>query len=218
MLKPLNQPRLSPASGCASPRYQQFQYGQSPPQIATSKVLRRVSESASSPSLAPVPAPAPSRQVNYVSRGTQYSPTIQKMDDPPLGWPPGQRPLEMLAQSPLDAEKVPKVVAAPPPLTAVQVPQTHSPALKKRQTSDEVHLAVKTGQAIPTKRVRAAQAPIKVLPLKYEFCDVEDMVILIANMISELIQTNDGLPLRSSVLTRFHSRQAMSLFRTLTVV
>jgi hypothetical protein len=32
------------------------------------------------------------------------------------------------------------------------------------------------------------------------------MVVLIANMISELIQTNDALPLRSGVLTRFHSR------------
>jgi hypothetical protein len=37
-------------------------------------------------------------------------------------------------------------------------------------------------------------------------CSVEDMVILIADMISELIETNDNLPLRDVVLTRFHSR------------
>jgi len=61
-------------------------------------------------------------------------------------------------------------------------------------------------QTLASKRPRSAQTPVKILPLKYEFCDVEDMVVLIANMISELIQTNDGLPLRSGVLTRFHSR------------
>jgi hypothetical protein len=47
---------------------------------------------------------------------------------------------------------------------------------------------------------------VKILPARYEFCPVEDMVVLIANMISELIQMNDHLPLRSGVLTRFHSR------------
>ncbi|KIM92967.1 hypothetical protein OIDMADRAFT_67150, partial [Oidiodendron maius Zn] len=46
----------------------------------------------------------------------------------------------------------------------------------------------------------------KLLSAKYEFCEVEDIVVLIANMISELIETNDVLPLRSGVLTRFHSR------------
>jgi hypothetical protein len=45
-----------------------------------------------------------------------------------------------------------------------------------------------------------------VLPARYELCAVEDMVILIADMISELIETNDNLPLRDVVLTRFHSR------------
>lgn len=58
----------------------------------------------------------------------------------------------------------------------------------------------------PPKRARAAQRAPKVLPVRYELCDVEDMVILVANMVSELIQTNDNLPLRGVVLTRFHSR------------
>lgn len=34
------------------------------------------------------------------------------------------------------------------------------------------------------------------------------MVVLIAHMLSELIETNDGLALRSGSLTRFHSRTA----------
>lgn len=37
---------------------------------------------------------------------------------------------------------------------------------------------------------------------------MEDMVILIANMLSELIETNDLLAMKSGQLTRFHSRTA----------
>lgn len=130
---------------------------------------------------------------------------IQKM----VGSPPSLPPLGNLMQRPLNEENIPQVVAAPPLPTAIPIPQTQSPIIKKRHSPDKSPLAVKSNQELPTKRVRSAQAPIKVLPLKYELCDVEDMVILIANMISELIQTNDGLPLRSNVLTRFHSRYDM---------
>ncbi|KAK9798836.1 putative Nuc-1 negative regulatory protein preg [Seiridium cardinale] len=58
------------------------------------------------------------------------------------------------------------------------------------------------------KRSRTDQGPVKVLPLRYELCEVEDMVILIANMLSELIETNDSLAMKSGHLTRFHSRTA----------
>ncbi|KAI6248670.1 Nuc-1 negative regulatory protein preg [Erysiphe necator] len=47
---------------------------------------------------------------------------------------------------------------------------------------------------------------MKALPLNYEFCPVEDLVVLISSMIQELIHTNDNLPVRTNVLTRFHSR------------
>lgn len=56
------------------------------------------------------------------------------------------------------------------------------------------------------KRSRPEVAPPKMLPEQYEFCLVEDMVVLIANMLGELIETNDGLALKSGHLTRFHSR------------
>jgi len=56
------------------------------------------------------------------------------------------------------------------------------------------------------KRVKPDSPPAKVLPIKYELCDVEDIVILIANMLCELIETNDALALKSGHLTRFHSR------------
>ena len=60
--------------------------------------------------------------------------------------------------------------------------------------------------AAAAKRPRPAEAPPKVLPLKYETCDVEDLVVLIARMLAELIETNDALAIRSGSLTRFHSR------------
>lgn len=83
-----------------------------------------------------------------------------------------------------------------------------SPNTKRRQDLDprEEETSSTEPQLSPSKRVRPAQRAPKVLPVRYELCDVEDMVILVANMVSELIQTNDNLPLRDVVLTRFHSR------------
>lgn len=60
--------------------------------------------------------------------------------------------------------------------------------------------------SILTKRAKPAAKPPKVLPLRYEFCAVEDMVALIAHMLGELIETNDTLALKAGHLTRFHSR------------
>lgn len=44
--------------------------------------------------------------------------------------------------------------------------------------------------------MRPTRVAAKILPLKYGFCDVEDIVLLIAGMISKLIQIDDQLPLR----------------------
>jgi len=68
--------------------------------------------------------------------------------------------------------------------------------------------AAEGGSSTLTKRPKPEEAPSKALPLKYEFCAVEDMVVLISHMLGELIETNDALALRSGHLTRFHSRTA----------
>lgn len=80
-----------------------------------------------------------------------------------------------------------------------------SPGIKRRQSRVESSTATTT-QVLPTKRVKAADNEVKVLPVRYEFCPVEDMVVLIASMISELVLTNDNLPPKAGALTRFHSR------------
>jgi hypothetical protein len=59
---------------------------------------------------------------------------------------------------------------------------------------------------LPSKRARPLRPAMKVLPAKYELCDVKDLVTLISNMLMELVQFNDGIPLRDGGLTRFHSR------------
>ena len=56
------------------------------------------------------------------------------------------------------------------------------------------------------KQLRTADPVPKVMPLKYETCDVHDLALLIADMLMELVRLNDGIPLKDGQLTRFHSR------------
>lgn len=58
----------------------------------------------------------------------------------------------------------------------------------------------------PAKKARADDPPLKVVPARYENCDVRDLVILISSMLLELISYNDAIPLQDGNLTRFHSR------------
>lgn len=98
--------------------------------------------------------------------------------------------------------------ASPRPITGLPTP--------KRRPSQEAPRpdpALGEDRSASLKRLRAAHPGAKVLPVQYEFCAVEDLVVLIANMISELIQTNDQLPLRDGGLTRFHSRYISLLIR-----
>ncbi|KAI9893672.1 MAG: hypothetical protein M1814_005887 [Vezdaea aestivalis] len=56
------------------------------------------------------------------------------------------------------------------------------------------------------KKPRPDEPDPKVMPIRYETCDVKDLVLLISRMIMELLKFNDGIPLRDRGLTRFHSR------------
>ncbi|KAL1311134.1 hypothetical protein AAFC00_001336 [Neodothiora populina] len=55
-----------------------------------------------------------------------------------------------------------------------------------------------------SKRARTAE-DVKIMPIKYETCDPKHLGHLISNMLLELIQLNDHIPLNGR-LTRFHSR------------
>ena len=62
------------------------------------------------------------------------------------------------------------------------------------------------GPSALAKRPKPEEPPPKCLPQAYEFCAIEDVVVLIANMLGELIETNDPLAMKTGHLTRFHSR------------
>jgi hypothetical protein len=198
MLKSLDQPRLSPASP-SSRLYQQPRYAPASPRTTTDSGRRKSNISE------PSPFPAPARQiVQYVSRGTQYSPMIQKMDD--------ARPFPTSSTSQILSRTEPPVVASTglptsiPPSPTKPILQPESPSVK-RKSSDTDHSSAAKNEELAPKRTRSAPTAGKILPAKYEECAVEDLVKLIASMIAELIETNDALPPRPNpVLTRFHSR------------
>ena len=200
MLELLNQPRLSTDS--LSPRLQhQSRHVSSSPRTTTDTARRK--STISEPS--PTPAPAPSRKVvQYVSRGTQYSPMIQKMEDvrPDLtSSKSDQTPRTELRKT---------TIAAPtslPPSPPKHIFKAESPSIKRRQSPDTDQSAVSKNEELAPKRTRPGPPAVKILPAKYEECAIENLVVLIASMISELIETNDALPpRRDPVLTRFHSR------------
>lgn len=62
------------------------------------------------------------------------------------------------------------------------------------------------GELTTSKRSKPAPKEEKMVPNDYAKCEVDDMVILIASMMSALIETNDRLPVGPEDLTRFHSR------------
>lgn len=191
MLKPSTQTQCSPVS---SPRfhYAPTKLGSATPQPGLFKSKSQVTLSPSKPP----------HVVQYVDAGTQWSPIMSsKMDDTPLDLK--SAPEKQPAQLETLISTVPSTLPPSPTKPALE---PESPTMKKRHIRDEEVSAVSSIVTSSPKRTKPAQLPVKTLPARYEFCEVEDMVIIISNMISELIQTNDRLPLRDGVLTRFHSR------------
>lgn len=81
-------------------------------------------------------------------------------------------------------------------------PILHTP----RQHDDAAQAAMSSDQSSPAKRARPQSSSLKVMPFKYETCDVKELGILVSDMLMELVRLNDDMPLRDGQLTRFHSR------------
>jgi hypothetical protein len=95
-----------------------------------------------------------------------------------------------------------------PPLPAPDVikstpPQTSTSALAQTLLGSSIQDNIT--QPSP-KRARQSDPAVKVMPLKYERCDVKELGVLIADMLMELVRLNDKIPLKEGQLTRFHSR------------
>lgn len=182
----------------------------------------------------PSPVPAPSRSPQgskrgYVDIGTQYSPAgfpptyrslsrpnpTDKADPAPLTAPAiVEQPRGQASAAPAITEPPePAVQANPQPATPIQNAQPPSQRASREIAREGQPEApprqighVPNVLASPAKRVRAQEPSVKVMPLKYETCDVKDLGVLISDMLMELVRLNDGYPLRDGQLTRFHSR------------
>jgi hypothetical protein len=142
------------------------------------------------------------------------SSTVSGREMPLMAEPEPSAPSHERSSEPAKAVPSTSTTTEPPTGTHIATPgmsaaATHAISPNKRRNSEshpEGGSASESVVAGSPKRVRAEAAPAKVLPQKYEFCQVEDIVVLIANMLCELIETNDALALKSGHLTRFHSR------------
>ncbi|KAI5927979.1 cyclin-domain-containing protein [Camillea tinctor] len=213
---------IAPRATSASPRT--FHYAPSSrsphvsPKIAA--LPRRHSKHSLSHPSPSSPSQSKPKQYVGVDAGTQYSP--MEPFDPTV-------PLRGVSASASTATVAPSgpqsVVPEPPPEPQLSPIRPDEPATnplsptKRRKSQEPVRpeasatassssLAATSSQQSSPKRARPNQTPPKELPLRYELCDVEDMVVLIANMLGELIETNDTLAMKSGNLTRFHSRTA----------
>ncbi|KAK3900801.1 cyclin-domain-containing protein [Staphylotrichum tortipilum] len=179
-------------------------------------------------------ASQPPKRYVAVDAATQYSP-MEPMDYATGALLPRvhhQPPTKQDLQHPSPRRKPmaapderPAAVAQPPPVKSVKAVPTGSsqrpadPSLlaspSKRRNSQgpggsasALATAALQNPSTLAKRAKPDTLPPKVLPLRYELCAVEDVVVLIAHMLGELIETNDGLALKAGHLTRFHSRTA----------
>ncbi|KAI1376187.1 cyclin-domain-containing protein [Hypoxylon crocopeplum] len=221
-----------PGATSASPRSFHYATSRSPhqsPKITVPLPRRqsRHSLSRSSPSaLLRSPSLTKPKQYVGVDAATQYSPTEPFDPTVPLRAAPvsGLRLSGPTAVTTMTTTSQPKPQSAVPETTettpspsrsAKALSQTLSPN-KRRKSQDPVRAPtsssiIELSQPSSPKRPKPNEHPPKVLPLKYEFCDVEDMVVLIANMLGELIETNDLIAMKSGQLTRFHSRTAPAI-------
>lgn len=173
-----------------------------------------------------------SRKREYRNAATQYSPT----GFPPTYRPPRQpEPLGTESESTALAsatESAPEAVrqgSEEAPQRVVPQPATQSPRDRdarvenatarlaaqgvkqssQRNTSDDDtkdDADASRDLMSPAKRARPQDPAVKVMPLKYETCNVKDLGILISEMLMDLVRLNDQVPLRDGQLTRFHSR------------
>jgi hypothetical protein len=225
--------RASPSSRAHSPRFQ------APVSSASSRRLDASPHqlSAATSPHPPVPAFAPSPQISkrreYRDSATQYTPPgfPPTYHPPPPSHPDANSslvaPATVLpptsnASAAQGETSAAESVTTEPPEPALRVePQPVAPARSVRPAErTPKHVPRQDGQqdepsatakppTSPAKRARPQDANAKVMPLKYETCDVRDLGVLISDMLMELVRMNDGLPLRDGQLTRFHSRYSI---------
>ncbi|KAL2160900.1 hypothetical protein VTH06DRAFT_1098 [Thermothelomyces fergusii] len=226
-------PTTSPANASTRTNFHGFHYAPAPPSPrhacprAPAVAQSRRPSSSSASAIGESPASQPKRHV-AADAAIQYS-SMEPMNyaasallsrAPPTTDDHGPSTSQRTIAAP---EEGSAVAGRPPAKMKKEVPpgakqRAEAPTLpaspSKRRMSQEPS-SIRTSASEPSqnpskeaKRAKPDTAPPKVLPLRYELCPVEDIVVLIAHMLGELIETNDTFALRSGHLTRFHSRTA----------
>lgn len=181
----------------------------------------------------PVPSFSRSPQLRkrrYCDAGTQYSPDGYPPTYTPAPIPPPSETAPVLppSQPPVPTERratsAESSVTEPPepnlrirPHVAAPTRTTVSTTTPSRDHGDEPPPSLHTPRqhdpaplsdehSSPAKRARPHSGSRKVMPIKYETCDVKDLGVLVSDMLMELVRLNDDMPLRDGQLTRFHSR------------
>jgi hypothetical protein len=146
----------------------------------------------------------PSNMRYYKDASTQYSPATSTNTASPGGSIAAQKAPTTKLYGAQEVAQSPKILS--PGLDAPYSSSTVKQKLSRERLQSDSSLE-STNSSSP-KRVILVPIRVKILPIGYEFCKVEDLVVLISYMISELIRLNDQRPLRDSILTRFHSKYA----------
>ncbi|MCJ1288111.1 hypothetical protein MMC26_007466 [Xylographa opegraphella] len=145
-----------------------------------------------------------------VDAGTQYSPPLSPSADPSVETSPVRGKRKERSTSPLTGA-APREPHLLPQMTAERShtppPSSTCPGTASSTTlANSVAAASSSSQGSSPKRARPPKTAAKIMPARYETCDVKDLVLLISNMLMELIRFNDEIPLKDGRLTRFHSR------------
>ncbi|KAF2129037.1 hypothetical protein P153DRAFT_292215 [Dothidotthia symphoricarpi CBS 119687] len=221
--------RTSTSSGAPSPR---FVVSSANARRFESPHLSKPAIAAPSPVPAYSRSPQSSRR-GYVDAGTQYSPAglpptyhppsqpnladtdSARAESAPLAAPAVvERPRGPASPAPPTTDPPePTVRVDPQPATPAQHAQPPSRRMSSESTREDQHDAPQKQQPAasdvtdsPAKRARPHEPNVKIMPLKYETCNVKDLGVLVSDMLMELVRLNDGYPLRDGQLTRFHSR------------
>ncbi|KAI9796405.1 MAG: hypothetical protein M1833_006177 [Piccolia ochrophora] len=158
-------------------------------------------------------SPRPPKQTS--DAGTQYSPPRkqQLVDKSPLTPSrPARKRRESSVSPPLVSSAVPSTEPTVPAL-GPQCPEstTTAAAPEPKPAPPPPREPVTPTSGSSPKRARASHGTAKLLPARYELCEVKDVVQLISSMLMELVRHNDDIPLKDGRLTRFHSRAPPSI-------
>ncbi|KAF2811661.1 cyclin-domain-containing protein [Mytilinidion resinicola] len=211
------------ANSTHSPRF--------PPQPAAARrlPLDAPAAPAHSPALSFARSPQQPPRREYANASTQYTPPglpptarptrIRTEPEPSpslgLGTKRREASAEIIASGPPEPNL--RVNPEPPkPLDVARSSQAGAAGGGTQQRAQQVASAATAAsssaaeesqqQPSSAKRARNMDPGLKVMPLKYETCDVKDLGVLISDMLMELVRLNDGIPLQDGQLTRFHSR------------